>query len=603
MPLSLTESESDCNMKEQAANAKMVTKLMFRLLPIQVLLAAVGTVNGIVSSFFATNYIGVDAMSAVGLYFPLNMLITAISAIMVGGSVILCGKYMGQNQQEKLHNVFSLNLTLSTLVAVAFILLFVLLSVFDLTGFLTRDPVVRPIFNRYLLGQTVGILPLMLGNSLAAFLSLENKGRRTFVASLIYIAVNVLLNFLFVQVMHLEALGLALACALGLWFFLGVQAQYYLSGRSHLRFCGRRLSFRDSGTIFLIGLPGAASNVYQTARGLIVNRLLDSFVGSVGVSAFATANNLLAVVWALPVGMLAVSRMLISVSVGEEDRQTLTDIMRVMFRKYLPLMGLICVLIIAGAVPLTRIFYRDPAVPVYWMTVWGIRILPLCMPLSIICMHFSCYGQASNKSFLVHLLALLDGVVCVAGFTALLIPRVGMNSVYIANVLNGVVTTVVIIAYAWLKNKRFPRTMDQLMVIPDDFGAPESERLDLSVKTMDGVVSISDRIQSFCLQRGVDARRAYLAGLAMEEMAGNIVAHGFTKDGRDHFVDVRVVHKNDDVILRIKDDCIPFDPGERRQMAEDGDVTTNIGIRMVFKIARDVQYQNILGLNVLTIRI
>ena len=40
-------------MKEQAANAKMVTKLMFRLLPIQVLLAAVSAVNGIVSSFFA----------------------------------------------------------------------------------------------------------------------------------------------------------------------------------------------------------------------------------------------------------------------------------------------------------------------------------------------------------------------------------------------------------------------------------------------------------------------------------------------------------------------------------------------------------------------
>ena len=39
----------------QKANAKMVTKLMFRLLPIQILLAMVGAVNGIVSSFFASN--------------------------------------------------------------------------------------------------------------------------------------------------------------------------------------------------------------------------------------------------------------------------------------------------------------------------------------------------------------------------------------------------------------------------------------------------------------------------------------------------------------------------------------------------------------------
>jgi Histidine kinase-, DNA gyrase B-, and HSP90-like ATPase. len=89
----------------------------------------------------------------------------------------------------------------------------------------------------------------------------------------------------------------------------------------------------------------------------------------------------------------------------------------------------------------------------------------------------------------------------------------------------------------------------------------------------------------------------------MEEMAGNIVDHGFTKDRRAHSIDVRVAHKDEDVILRIKDDCVPFDPHERRQIAENDDVTKNIGVRMVFRIAQDVQYQNILGLNVLTIRI
>ena len=68
-------------------------------------------------------------------------------------------------------------------------------------------------------------------------------------------------------------------------------------------------------------------------------------------------------------------------------------------------------------------------------------------------------------------------------------------------------------------------------------------------------------------------------------------------------MDVRVVSKKDGIMLRIKDDCKPFDPGELQEIADPPDPTKNIGIRMVFKIARDVQYQNILGLNVLTIRI
>ena len=229
--------------------------------------------------------------------------------------------------------------------------------------------------------------------------------------------------------------------------------------------------------------------------------------------------------------------------------------------------------------------------------------LPLCMPLSIIYMHFNCYGEASGRHGLVHLLSALDGVVCVAGFTALLIRPIGMNSAYIANVLNGAVTTLVIVGYAWLKNKRFPGNMEQLMVIPESFGASESERMDMSVGSMNEVVRIAEQVQKFCLERGVDERRAYLSGLSMEEMAGNIVDHGFTKDNKRHSVDVRVVHKGDDVILRIKDDCVPFDPGERQKLAEGEDITKNIGIRMVFKIASEVKYQNILGMNVLTIRI
>ena len=108
------------------ANAKMVTKLLFRLLPIQILLAAVGSVNGIVSSYFASNFVGIDAMSAVGLYSPLNMLLSAISLMLVGGSVILCGLYMGRNQQDKLQNAFSLDLTLTALISFVFMGLYFL---------------------------------------------------------------------------------------------------------------------------------------------------------------------------------------------------------------------------------------------------------------------------------------------------------------------------------------------------------------------------------------------------------------------------------------------------------------------------------------------
>ena len=581
----------------------MVTKTMLRLLPVQILLSAIGAVNGIVSSFFASNYVGVEAMSAVGLYSPIGMLITSISTVLVSGSTILCGKYMGKNDQQEMRNVFALNLRLAFLISLAFILVYVPLGLFDLTGFMTKDETVRAYFNDYMLGQAIGVIPLMLGGSFSAFLSIENRGRRTTAASLIYIAVNILLNFLFVQILKMEAFGLALASSLGLWVFLGVQGQYFLTEGSHFKLFAVRPSWKEAGQIFKIGLPGAASNLYQSARGVIVNALLLAYVGIAGVSAFAAVNNLMGLAWAVPAGMLNVSRMLFSVSTGEADRQTLADVMRVMFRRFIPIVcGMVAVIILC-AVPFTRIFYQDPAEPVYMMTVWGFRILPLCMPFSVVYMHFSCYGILFEKQLLVHATALLDGVVCVAGFTALLIPWVGMNSVYYANILNGVVVLAVLIGYAWYHDRHFPRNMEELMVIPTDFGVTPGERMDLTVRSMEDVVTIAERVQGFCLERGIGSRSAYLAGLFLEEMAGNVVDHGFTKDKKNHTVDVRVVHRDEDVILRIKDDCVPFDPGDRQKLVETEDVMKNIGIRMVYKMAESVQYQNILGMNVLTILI
>lgn len=143
----------------------------------------------------------------------------------------------------------------------------------------------------------------------------------------------------------------------------------------------------------------------------------------------------------------------------------------------------------------------------------------------------------------------------------------------------------------------------RVVQVPNTFGAESEARLDISVQNMDEVLTVSKRVGEFCRRRGIDSRRGYMASLCMEEMAGNIVEHGFTKDHKRHSIDIRVVHKDDDVILRIRDDCVPFNPRERKALTDPHDILKNAGIRIVYQIAKSVEYQNLLGLNVLTIRI
>ena len=126
--------------KPKDSGLDIIRKTMFRLLPIQVLFAAVGSVNGLVSSYFATNFVGIDAMTAVGLYNPFTLLIGAISTVLAGGCAIICGKYLGQNRLNKIQDILSMALLITTGLALVITLIIALMGAFDLTGMFTHDP-------------------------------------------------------------------------------------------------------------------------------------------------------------------------------------------------------------------------------------------------------------------------------------------------------------------------------------------------------------------------------------------------------------------------------------------------------------------------------
>ena len=587
---------------EIRADGNLITRTFFRLLPIQILLAAINAVNNTVSSLFAANSVGPAAMSAIGFYNPINTLMCAVTGLFVCGSQIICGKYMGANQMDKTRNVFAVDILSSLLFSAVYIALHLLAVPFGWMGLFTKDPEVRVYLDQYVLGRAIGIIPYVLGQQFAAFLSLENKTARTTVASVAFIFVNLVTNYLFVSRWKMQAFGLALASSVGLWVFFLVELAYYLGKKSVMKIRFRGIKKEDFGKIFTTGLPGALGDGYQTIRGLILNALITMYAGSAGMSALSTTNSFVGLFWTIPSAMLVVSRMLMSVSIGEEDRRSLTDVMRHMFKWSIPIMAVIAVTIALLAEPITNLYYHDPTSEVYKMTVWGMRLMPLVMPLAIPTMNGVCYAQSSGKQVLVNILTAFDGFIGVCLFSLILVPSMSINGVYWATILNSIFADLIIVIYSIIRNKHFPRTMDEYMVIPADFGVSEADRIDMTVRNMEDVMTVSLKVTDFCREKGIDAKRTFHASLFLEEMAGNVVDHGFNKDKKSHLIDIRVAKKNDELILRIKDDCKPFDPASRSKLFDPEDPAKNVGLRMIYSMAEKVEYNNILGLNVLTIR-
>ena len=599
---------------------RMIRQQFIRLLPYQVLLLVVNAVNGIVDSVFASNMIGQEAMTAIGMFGPLNHFLYALSIMLVSGSQILYGRYIAKNQQQEMRDLFSVNLAFSFLVSILLSAAMVVLAAVNPALLGKLEPAEQDAFARYLTGTAVGIPGLVLGQQLFAFLSLENQTRRTMTATLSCVAVNMAADFILIRAAGLGVLGLALASALSYWVFFAVMAAYYVSGKSELKFTLRGLKWKETGRIIRLGYSGSISRFVEMFRCMIVNSLILTWVGSVGLSSFAASNSVMAIFWAIPFGISAVNRMLLSISVGEEDRTGTVSIMSVINRVGILLVCGIAAVLVLFAEPLTRMFFRNPEDPVYGMTVMALRLLPLCMPLSVVSLTFGGYAQIIQKKIMSVVLPIVDGLVGVSVFSALLIPSLKMNGLYIANILNGVLCLLVVVGFSAAAIRRFPRNMEDLLAMPETFGAAESDRMEFTVRNEKEAAAIAERVEEFCLHKGIDRRRAAMAGLALEEMAENVVRYGLPADGKTAVgCEIRVTCKDGDVIIRLRDDCAPFDPSawnearhsdnppetERiRDLADAAkDMQLHVGINLAFGVTKEMQYRNILGQNVLMIRV
>ena len=60
--------------------------------------------------------------------------------------------------------------------------------------------------------------------------------------------------------------------------------------------------------------------------------------------------------------------------------------------------------------------------------------------------------------------------------------------------------------------------------------------------------------------------------------------------------------KGDDYILRLRDDCLIFDPMKQLTLFSDGEPARHIGLRMTLQMAKEANYTCILKLNNLVLK-
>lgn len=582
---------------------KLISKLYFNMLPVQVLIVAMGSVNTIVDGAMAGRFISASAVGVVGLYYPIVNIIEASGAVLLGGSSVLCGRYMGRGDIKKTEGVFSLNMVLSFIIGLFLTLISLLLpgqlaAALGASGGLRQDLII------YIVGCSFGILPMLFSQQLPMFLQLERQNRRGYIGIAGMTLSNIFLDILLVGILRLGIYGLALATSLSNIIYFLILVPYYFTKRAQLHFSVKKILWGLTGRLLKIGFPGALVIFCIAVRGVTLNRILLHYSGSDALSAMSAYNIVSGILLAICIGNGAVVGMLVSVFVGEEDRDSIRQLFHILSTKVLALSCAIAAAVLLLSPLLAALFFPDRSLPVHHMTCQLLVIYSLCIPLILICKVSSNYLQAMGHNMIVNVLSAFYGVIGVVVPALILSPILGAMGVWIAIPIGTILTILVVPIYRLTWLHRFPKTLDEFLFFRPDFGVEPEDSLWMPVHDSREVAIASSSVQEFCEEHQMDRRTSYYCALCLEEIAGKIMDCGFDGADNKYSISALAVCTDDGMILRIKSDCRPLDPNELAEMAGDSeDPLDNIEIRTVYSIAEDVNYQILLGLNVLTITI
>ena len=554
------------------SDGRFLSNLYFRVLPAQIFLLMLTGINNIVDGLVGSNFLGPGAMSVIGLYSPFQLIWVAVGTILVVGSQVLCGRYMGAGDLNRTRGVFSLDITI-TLAVTTFGLLLSLFLPVPIARFLGASPEVIGDLSGFIIGRGIGLIPMVLGTQFVAFLTLEGQDKRNYIVTFTLLAVNVALDLFFVHVIKMGILGLGIATSLSQWIHMIIAGMFFLSKKASLKYSFKSIIWKEFLGMLRVGFPSAIVFFLTSIRSGLFNNMLAAYDPTmINVAAMSTYAITIMIFESVGKGVAASGRLLTSVCYGEEDGRSITSVMKTVFTKGLLITLCASVFTFMMADFTAGMFYADHASKVFKLSADALRLGAAVLILDTIAAIFSNYFQAIGRTA-----AFLAGYAIVA--------------------LCGPI-------YAILFWKRIPKTLSEWVTIPAGFGAADDERLDASIHSLEEAMTISSEVQKFCEKRNVDEKKAYYSALALEELCLGIIKDRFEADKKKHTIEVRVLHKGENIFMSLKDDCRPYNPQERADFLNPKDNSPkSMSIRLFMGIVKETEYQLTLGINVFTVTV
>ena len=556
------------------------------------------SICGVVDAVIVGRYLGADAIAAHGIATPVFAVISIFICMITVAFQQPCTVCIGRGEMRKANGLYSATLLLALFLSI-FIAVSGLLFPHGIASLLgAREAgTINDMAADYLQAAFLGTPALMLFLVLIPVLQIEGKRRLVHIGSIVMGVSDIVFDFLNVKVLHWGMFGIGMATTISYSLGLLVLLVYYLNKNRLFHFRMKDIPGIGGWHMFLMGLPTGVRMGSMTLAIVIINTFMMSVSGPVGMAALSVQQNLSSLLISVVVGLSGTTLLLTGISFGEQDRQGLMDIVRMSAHYCILPMSVLSVLVLALSRPLISL-YLNPAEEAFPLAVDALRWLAVSFPFMGWSRCVGSYLQGIEKNIQATLLFLLEEMVLLLLCAVILGKIWGIQGVFASFALSQVLAVVLINIQAFLRRDRRYRGMEAFLGVPYEFGVPPKDRLVRTISTPEEVRALAGDAMAFCQEHDISSEKAYMTSIYIEEMGKIILIYGFNDD-KPHHLEVRMSLYHGEVILRLRDDCRRFDIREKAAHWEEDPLhpETTVGIRMVMKGCKILQYDNSLRTN------
>ena len=562
------------------------------LIPTILTSAAVSLAN-VVNSIIVGNLLGEIALSAIGLSGPVIYSLNALFFLFAVGGVTCAAIARGRREIEDANRIFTLTFVvgISVMSALSAVLLIFMKPI---THALAQGNTGLAELTRAYLTPLIFVGPvMMLIMGMAQFVRTDGKPRIAAWIALVANSVNLVLAYFFIQFLNLGIAGAGLATVLGYLTGIVMLLPYLRSKQRSFLFVKLcKNDFKQVGHLMNVGLPKALIQGTAFARTLVLNALIVSTLGSPGMAAMTVCLNALMLATIFIGGTNDTLLPIVGTLYGEKDhagiRFTVRRAFWFMFAACVALMTLFLALpgqiaLLFGISSVEGIAVAEPA----------LRMYALSLPIYGFNLMLQSFFQTTGREKLASLIATLNGFVFVVLFAMLLV-HWNENFLWLAFMFAEIATLLVVLGIGIRIRKK--ENASGILLLRQNEGSGIVADFSI-VASVEAGTGLSERVMRFCHENGVEESSAMRLGIAVEEMAVNTARYGHKN--ASGMIDVLVRITEQELILRLRDDGIPFNPAEYH--GQEGVAVG--GIEVVRRLAKEIAYSRQLGFNVTIITV